>query len=87
MELQERANEFKFKWYDLNLINKCLKFNDYHKPDQIGTGNQAAAPESEFYMQHQILTEGDDSEQPSDQPSGNSLARFLYFQPDYRYAP
>ena len=45
MELQERANEFKFKWYDLNLINKCLKFHDHHKPDQVGTGNQAAVPE------------------------------------------
>ena len=87
MELQEKALEFEFKWYDLNLINKCLRFHDHHKPDKIGSGNQATAPESEFYMQHQILIEGEDSELPTDRPSGSTLARFLYYQPDFRYAP
>ena len=38
-------------------------------------------------MQHQILIEGEDNEHPTDRPSGSTLARFLYYQPDFRYAP
>ena len=87
MDLQEKATDFKFNWYDLNLITKCLKFQDYKNPDRIGTGNQAAAPESEHYMQDQVLVEEEEGEIPQDRPSGSQLARFLYYQPDFRYAP
>ena len=86
MDLQEKATDFKFKWYDLNLITKCLKFHDHKNPDRIGTGNQAAAPESEHYMQD-VLLEEEEGEIPQNRPSGSQLARFLYYQPDFRYAP
>ena len=84
MDLQERASEFKFRWYNLNLINKCFKFHNRHKPDRTGTGNQAAAPKSEQYdqLQHRILTD----KAQDNEPSGDHLAKFLYFQPDFKYA-
>ena len=90
MYLQEKATDFKFKWYDLNFITKCLKFHDYKNPDRIGTGNQAAAPESEHYMQYmqrQILLEEEEGEIPQSRPTGSQLARFLYYQPEFSYAP
>ena len=86
MNLQEKATEFKFNWYDLNLITKCLKFHDYKNPDKIGTGNQAAAPESEHYMQD-VLLEEEEGEIPQSRPTGSQLARFLYYQPEFSYAP
>ena len=39
MNLQENANEFQFKWHNLNTIQKCLKFHNHHRPDATGTGN------------------------------------------------
>ena len=87
MDLQEKATDFKFKWYDLNLITKCLKFHDHKYPDRIGTGNQAAVPESEHYMQDQVLLEEEEGEIPQARPTGSQLARLLYYQPEFSYAP
>ena len=86
MHIQEKATDFKFKWYDLNFITKCLKFHDYKNPDRIGTGNQSAAPESEHYMQD-VFVDEEEGEIPQSRPTGSQLARFLYYQPEFSYAP
>ena len=85
MNIVETANDFQYRWHDLNNIQKCLKFHNHRQPDTTGTGNQSAAPESEQYnkLEHTILTDN-----PQDNiPSGEHVAHFLKYQPDSRYGP
>ena len=39
------------------------------------------------YMQRQILVEEEEGEIPQSRPTGSQLARFLYYQPEFSYAP
>ena len=49
MKVAEAANNFKYKWHNLNSRSYCIKFHNHHRPSPTGHGSQAATPESEMY--------------------------------------